>query len=472
MPQKKINILCFLDVDRGRDAELLIPLIYFSEKFLNANIDFSFMWNIHDIYRKKPDLILMANTIGSILHFKVTKYAVDNCIKIFALISEGIFRTNGTFNYFGYNTDKQFYQEYICHWSDRTKIFLQNELPQIKDKNVTTGATGFDRYLIYNFKNKDEFLKERNLQKYSKVIGYAGWAFGKIYNKQGREELKVINKDVEARIKWIEEQMYLVEDMLRFVIEKNPDILFILKRHPNEANPTITVENPNEMIRLREYENVLYFTENENLHDLISVSDIWVGFESTTVIEAWLMGKQTLFINPDPNFNRTEIYKGNPVLKTPEEFNQNITEYYNTGNLPLFHSEEMQKNRKIIIKDTIGFSDGKNHIRASYYLKKVLDSIDAGSGEKRKIKLSGEHLFKYLLLMIGKYFYNKKLFLALPKFKKTVWMFESWRLQNVRKLKSVYSADLDQFYKEQEIMKKFKDGSLWNEIFSDLQNPN
>ncbi len=155
--QNKYNILCFLDDDHGRDTEIMIPLVYFAERELNCRVDFSFMWNIHDIYRKKPDLVLLPNTIGSRLHHKVTKYAWKNDIKVFALISEGIFRTNGTFNYFGYNTDKKFYQEYICHWSERTKIFFDKELPELGKRNVTTGAVGFDRYTIYDFTSKEEY---------------------------------------------------------------------------------------------------------------------------------------------------------------------------------------------------------------------------------------------------------------------------------------------------------------------------
>jgi hypothetical protein len=134
-------ILCFLDSDQGRDPEILLPLVYFAETVLKCRVEFSFIWNIHDIYRKKPDLILMANTIGSKLHFKVSKYAHENGIKIFALISEGNFRTEGSFDYYGYNADKTYYQEYICHWSQWTKEFFDKELPTLQNKNVYTGAT-------------------------------------------------------------------------------------------------------------------------------------------------------------------------------------------------------------------------------------------------------------------------------------------------------------------------------------------
>ena len=461
---KDYHILCFLDGDEGRDPEMLFPLVYFAESVLDCRVEYSFIWNIHEIYRKKPDLILMANTIGSTLHYEVTKYAKSNGIKIFALISEGIYRTDGTFNYFGYNIDKSFHQEYVCHWSERTKRFLDNELPDTADRNVVTGATGFDRYSIYNFVDKESFLSPKKLARYKKVIGYAGWAFGKMYSKQGQKEIRHYHKDAKKRMAWMEEQMFKVEDILRKAIEANPDILFLLKRHPNEANPTITPENPNEMIRLRDYPNVLYITEHENLHDLISVSDIWVGFESTTCIEAWLMGKPSMFINPDPDFNRTNIHKGNPIVKTAEDFLKKIKLYYQSGDMQGFNTSELIENRKEIIRETIGFSDGMNHVRAGFYLSKVLDKIQAGEVKNRKIRISYKFLFKYCLLMIGRFFYIKYLFLKLPKFKKTVWMFENWKLSNLHKLQKSYKPFLDKFYKEKNVVPRLKDGSLWKDL--------
>ncbi len=456
--------MCYLDDDHGRDVEIMIPLIYLAERELKCDVELAFMWDIHKIYRRKPDIILIPNTIGSVLHHRLTKYAHENGIKVFGLISEGIFRTNGTFNYYGYNTDKKFYQEYICHWSERTKIFLDGELPGLKDRNVVTGAVGFDRYKIYDFISEDDYLKKKGLSKFNKVVGYAGWAFGKIYNPQGLRELKAISSDVDARVRWIEDQMHKVEDMLRKAVEDHPDVLFVMKRHPNEANPSITKENPNEMIALRDYPNVLYITANENLHDIISASDIWTGFETTTAIEAWLMGKQTLFINPDPDFNRTNIFKGNPLIRTPEEFSRIIARYYETGKVEGFDSEELIKNREQIYRETIGFADGKNHLRAGYYLEKVLKTIHPGEGKSRRIRFSMKYFVMYILMVTGKNFYIKGLFLQLPKFKKTIWIFDKWRLTNVKRLKEKYQPYLDRFYSDHHIREKMSDRSLWKEL--------
>ncbi len=473
---KKPFILCFLDVDRGRDAEIILPLVYFAENVLGCRVDFSFIWNIHDIYRKKPDLVLIANTIGSKLHHDLTKYAHEHGIKVFALISEGNFRTDGSFDYYGYNTDRVFYQEYLCHWSERTKEFFDREIPSLGERNVFTGATGFDRYVIYEFEKKNDFLKRYRLSGFKRVIGYAGWAFGKMYNPQGREELKPYLQNFEDGFRWLEDQMKEVEHILREAILAYPDILFLLKRHPNEANPTITKENPNEMIGLRDYPNVLYITGNENLHDLINVCDIWTAFESTTAIEAWLMGKETVFLNPDVHFNRDKTFLGTPIAKDAESFKSYIDEYYSKGNITAFYTNELKENRTEILKNTIGSDDGMNHMRAGYYLEKALKDIEPGEGKSRKITFKFKFWFMRFLLVTGSFLYIKKLFLILPKFKKTVWMFDTWKLRNLSLLQKRYGPYMKSFYRKNKISEKYSEGRLWESLggsdFISSRNPN
>jgi hypothetical protein len=455
---KDIRILCYLDNDRGRDAEMMLPLVYFIEKVLNIPVEFAFVWDVHAIYRKKPDLVLLPNVIGSPLNYQIAKYAYRQNIKVFALISEGNFRTDGTFNYWGYNRDKKFYEEYICLWSRRTHEFLSRMEPQASNKMVVTGAVGFDRYTIYRFKERSEILEKYHLGGYQKVIGYAGWAFGKLFNKQGRSEIKYLHRNDPNRLKWMEEQMYLVEKILRTVIENNPEILFILKRHPNEANPSIVGEGMNEMVRLRHLPNVLYLKEEENIHDLINISDFWLAFESTTVMESWIMrDNPTLLINPDPDFKRDELYKGSILAGNAGDLQSFIEEYYSRGTIKQFFSKELKEKRAELIRNTIGFGDGLNHIRAGFYFEKTINKIHRNN--KHRI-FSFAHYIKYILLHLGKNFYIKNIFKALPKFKKTVWIFERFRLTNVEKLKMHYWPFFDDFYKKNSIIRRYNDSSL------------
>jgi len=49
---------------------------------------------------------------------------------------------------------------------------------------------------------------------------------------------------------------------------------------------------------------------------------------------------------------------------------------------------------------------------------------------------------------VGKIFYIRSLFLLLPKFKKTVWIFDRCNLKNISVLQNTYYPYLDEFYRE------------------------
>jgi len=460
---RKYKILCFVDYNEGRDVEILIPLVYYTEKYLNSVVEFAFISDIHQIYRKKPDLVLLANAIGSKLHFLITKYAYENNIPVFTLISEGNFRTDGTFNYWGYNTDKTFYQEFICHWSKRTCDFLNTVLPEYKAKNVVTGATGFDRYKIYDFIHKNDYLRKIGYPTYKKVISYAGWSFGKLFNKTGLIEVRNTHKDkADARIKWMKKQMVLVENILRKTIENNPDILFILKRHPNEIHPHLRQPDKNEMVNLKNYNNVLY-TIDENIHDMISASDIFLGFETTTALETWVMkDTPTILINPDEDFLRDKLYKGSVIAHNYNELQNFIDEFYSIGKIKSFFGKEKVETRNQLITDTIGFADGMNHLRAGYYLEKTLSKINRDSYSN--VKFSFRHFIWHILIHIGKYFYVKKIFEKLPKFKKTIWIFDNLKLKKLPEFQKRYYGFLDRFHNENKIEEKIKEQSFWERM--------
>jgi hypothetical protein len=456
----KLIAICYLEADRGRDVEILLPLIYYAEKYLDIKVRFEFIYDVYAIYRHKPDLVILPNTIGSHLYYQIAKYAYDNNIKVFALISEGNFRTDGTFDYWGYNKSKNYFQEYICLWTKRTYDFLSKKEPKFRPKMVVTGGIGFDRYKIHKFQNKEEFFKQYNLSGYKYVVGYAGWAFGKLYSEQGRCEL-IQNGFPEKWFPWLEEQRCKLENILKTTIENNPDVFFILKQHPNEFNPSIVGDHKNEIIALRDYKNTLYLNKNENISDLISISDLWTGFETTTCIESWLVGKKhTIFINPDPDFSRTNVYKGNVIVRDYESLQKMIDEFKQKQIVESCFSSHLEKEREGIIRDTIGFNDGLNHLRAGYYLGKTVQNINS----VKKVKFNLNHFKKYLLMEIGKYFYIKKIFAKLPKFKKTIWIFDNYKLKNLEKVKSRYYSYFDDFYKKNGLDKKISNKSIWKEL--------
>ena len=445
----KYRALCFVDDQQGRDVESLLPLIYHAEKYLQCDVKFRFVWDIYAVYKEQPDIVIMANTVGSKWLFEIAKYAYEQNITLFALISEGNFRTNGTFDYWGYNTDRKFYQEYVCLWSEKIRDFFIKKLPEYAGQMVLTGATGFDRYKIYQFPSKEDFLQRKGLSRFKKVIGYAGWAFGKLHTEIGRQELKYFLSDKpDFWDEWTVQQRQEVENILCRLVENNRDTLFILKVHPNETHPHITKESPNEIYQLKSYPNVLYIKNEEAIHDLISVSDIWMGFETTTAIEAWMLNKETILINPDPGFTRDCTHKGSVIAETYSKLQLYIDEFYLNEKINDFNTPEKINARNQIIEDTIGFADGLNHLRAAFYLN---ESLLKSRQRPHKPKFRLRFYIRSLELHVGSKFYIKSLFLRFPKFKKTAWIFDRYKLENISVLKSKYYPFLDAFYRKNDL---------------------
>ncbi len=458
---KKIKVLCFTDDAQGRDVEMLLPLRYFSERFLNCEFHHALNIDIHQIFRIKPDVILQANTIGSNLYFEISKIAHQQGIPIFALISEGNFRTDGSFDFWGFNKDKIFYQDYVCCWSHRTANFLKENVPSAEEKIVVTGGLGFDRYSLLKFLNKKDFLKKYNKGKFERVIGYAGWAFGKLDHKRGREELLFWAKGDKQKLIWIEEQRIAVRNILEQAIKDNPNTLFVLKQHPQENAPERPEPVKNEMSELASYDNVLYLCAQESIHDLISVSDFWTCFESTTALESWLMNKQTVFINPEHDFNRDSLYKGSALIHNYKEFDSVIKEFYSTGKIAQFNSSEKELERKQLIESIIGFGDGLNHIRAAYYFQKTLKNSLSSTPH---FQFNFWHWLVYTLIRIAGPFYNRSIYSKLYKLKKHLWVFENYKMNLLNQIYSRYLPHYKEFYNKQNIEQKFKSGDLFKNL--------
>ncbi|MEL6559145.1 MAG: hypothetical protein AAFQ94_13230, partial [Bacteroidota bacterium] len=396
------HVLAFVDNALGRDTEIMIPVAYTLEKYCNCKVEFLFLWDIYAIKRKKPDIVLLPNTKGHNLYFEIAKYAYENKVTVLAMDSEGNFRTDGSYFYWGYNTDRFFYQEWLTAWSERTEKFLKALTPEQKDQVILTGGSGFDRYKICSFESRASLLKRYNLDHYQKVVGYAGWAFGKMYSKHKDIALAHIHPDWNTRFEWSEKNRIHVRESLRKLIENNPDTLFIFKRHPKESFEDDLSEGPNEMNELTDYQNVLYIRKEENIHDLIAISDLWLGFETTTSIEAWLLGIETILINPEVDFVRNNIYKGSLIVPDHQQLQQYIDEFYQTGKILDFYDKTLANHRADIIANSIGFGDGLNHLRTCFYFQKSLTKRD----KKLPVKLNLRHLRLYYLMHIGKYFYN------------------------------------------------------------------
>jgi len=462
---KKYHILAYLDNALGRDTEIMIPVAYILEKYCDCKVDFLFIWDIHAIRRLQPDAIMLPNIKGHNLYFEIAKYAYENGTMVLAMESEGNFRTDGSFPYWGYNKDQFFYQEWVTAWSERTADYIVSLSEKDKDKVVLTGGTGFDRYEICRFESRESLLKRHHLAKYKKVIGYAGWAFGKMYSKHKDIALAHIHPDWDTRFEWAEKNRIHVRESLRHLIENNPDTLFIFKRHPKESFEDDLSEGPNEMNELTSYENVLYIRKEEPIHDLIAISDLWLGFETTTSIEAWLLGIETILINPEVDFVRNNIYKGSLIVPGHQQLQTYIDEFYQNKKISDFYDQELSDNRKEIIANAIGFGDGLNHLRTSYYFQKSLNN----ELKKKKAAFNLRHLRLYLLMHIGKFFYVESIFRHLPGFKKSIYVFKNMYLKGFKERQHAYYEDLTVYYEKTKLHAKLTERG-WESVMKDIEN--
>lgn len=441
----------------------MLPLLGFAERFLNCEVTTTLTTNIHEIHRSQPDCVVVANTIGALLHFHIAKEANKLGIPVFALISEGNFQTDGRFDYWGYNTDKVIYQSYLSCWSKRTQEFLQDELPELRDRIVLTGGLGFDRYRIFEFEDRAPFLARHGIDhsKFARVIGYAGWGFGKLAHPRGRSELLSYFEGDTSMLDWTEAQRVAMEKILRKSIEAHPDTLFILKKHPTETVAAEPGAEHNEMAALKDYPNVLYLLD-EHVHDLINIVDLWWVYESTTALEADIMGQQSLFIVPDANFPRVNLHEGFPQAQTFKEVDAMSEAYFAEGSLPGYNSEQRIERRKQIVVETIGFDDGYNHIRAAYYLQKTLETVPPPA----RGRFSLYYFFVYWTLKALTPIYSPRVFSKIPWFNQKLWVFNKYQLTNIPKLKSRYQAYLDNFYQRENIAERFKNGTLFSDILN------
>lgn len=434
---------CYLVSNESRDFYLLIAIIFYLEKFENFEISFEFIWNAHKIKIDKPELVILPNERGNHLYFEVAKYCKENNILVLSHDSEGNFNSEIDYDFWAYNLNHELSCPILFTWNDRIKKFLLNKY-KIDEKRIhLSGAPGFDKYKYLKRINKSELLKKYNLKKYEHVVGYAGWAFGKLYNSELSDITSNLNMSIESGKKWLECQRDQVEACLESVIRKFPNILFILKKHPRENFESDYRDSRNEMNRLINFPNVLYLKDEEDIQDLIQISDLWMAFESTSIMEAWLMNVPTLMINPDSNFTRTDLYFGSSLVKNVQDILKVFDLFFNQNDSTFFNQKDVTEKRKNIIKNSIGFDDGFNHLRVIKFIKPFLSRVKS----PLKVELNWRFLKFYLLLHFGKYFYSKRIFENLPKLKKTIWIFENYNLKSIKSKKTKVFQDLDEFYR-------------------------
>ena len=335
-----------------------------------------------------PKILFITNGIGATINFELVKFASLKGIKVVTLTSEGNFfdseKDLPSFLW-GWNLDHLLYEDINMQWSDRTRNITLNVYPEFKDKIKISGAVGFDYYKIHPCTDKKEFLKKHKKESFTQVIGIGCWIF----------DLATFNSDFFSyfnefdTIRFSEDRDSFNAIILN-IIEKNPDKLFLLKEHPGSDGLHISAIEGTE-----KYSNVLIL-KKEPIADCIAASDFWLTYESTTVIEAWLLGKQTCLLNPSgTDFPRANVHFGSPNYPDAESLQNAINFFYEKGELPDF--SELEDERKKVIKDTIQWDDGLNHVRAGNEIIRVLNEDKKKSNGNISFDLTKKKWKQYLL---------------------------------------------------------------------------
>lgn len=438
---------CFLVSNEGRDFHILLPIIYFLERFRNFKVEFKFVWQANCIYSNPPELVIVPNTRGNNMYYEIAKYAYDNNILVYHHDSEGNFSTMTDFDWWGYNLVKKFLCPVQYAWNERVLRYVEHKYHFPPGTIKISGGVGFDRYHYLPDVNRNEILKAFNKEGYKKVVGYAGWAFGKLYNKEFND-LPIVSAWGEEKARnWIETQRDFVREVLGFAIKNNPDVLFILKKHPRENFESDNRDSPNEMNVFLDYPNVLYLKNEVPIHELIQISDVWTSYESTSAMEAWLIGVPTLCIKNEQalEYKWSSIYEGSLLASTPEEFSNKLRRVLNGDKEADLLSMEQKQKRHAILSDSIGFSDGLNHLRALKYFLPYLSKKEMVKHPRVNLKF----IRLMILLKAGVLLYPvfPRLFKKIHVLNKHIWMFKEYRLLEVKTEKDRYYTSLNDYYR-------------------------
>lgn len=404
----------------GRDFEMNFPLIYFFEKILKWEVQNISSFNFPKFHKNVPDIIIFPGSGGAQRELEILKYAKSSKIFVFSSFTEGMFREKDIDNFlWGWNLEKIIHENLRMLWSQYSFKMAIKHYPVLKDKLRVSGAIGFDKYRLFNYINNYS-------SNYDKVICYACHNYNNI-SKQS------IDYDFHL------EHLNLSRDVMRYLVNNNKDILFVFKSHPNDQGKT-----PLESIGLEKMSNVkIVSTPKKSIAELISISDIWINFNSTTVVDAWINDIPTINILKDKSKKTSIVIDGSLIETDKHVINDYISEFYKTGVISKFL--EKTNLRSKLISSSIGYSDGLNHIRYMSFLRPYIEEVEKNQTYK-KWNISYKSLLReYIKTYIYKISSGK---FKTPILRKWASKFHYFNDKEFELEKKNKYPDLDKFYKK------------------------
>ncbi|MFA0308133.1 BFO_1060 family glycosyltransferase [Vibrio splendidus] len=392
---KNIDVLCLEWPGNERDIYAVAPIIK-SLRECGYECVTGDIFNYAIFFIKyKPKILLISNFQGATINSDVCKLAHIMGIKVYSLIAEGNFRPGFEKQFlWGHNKSEYVYFDKLFLWSERTKKMSLTINPELKDKIVVSGNVAADRYKLLKFANKKDFLKEQfDLAVDHKVVGIAGWGFDRLHETKfyRDNEQHFLNTYGYEQILRFRSDFKKLKKIYHDLISENPKYIFILRLHPGLTNLEY-----NEFLGLEHFENVYISQPRKckySISDLISVSDIWSGYETTSCLEAWLLEKHTFLVNPSGgDFIRDNTADGSIKFREVQQVENYITLCENVE----FKLDDVKRK---IINDVVGGSDGCNHnIPVKYISESLMETSNVNYNRFGVVKKLGFkpmiHLFR------------------------------------------------------------------------------
>jgi len=427
--KNKILVLLFSPV--GRDPEALIPLLWYLENIFYYQVEVGFLFDgKYLIHKLRPQVLLITGITGSSWHVEIANYAFQKKILVITLTSEGLFNQVYLDNWWSNYKEKKKNWDLQFLWSEKFLKMTQKFLPQYKNSFAISGSTGLDRYAIYKFLPKKDFLIKVHKNKYKKIVMYAGFAFSFYCDQK-----KLCKLGYENQLANFQKELIATKKILQQVIINNPDVLFILKRHPGEPNEHMEIDYD------WHYANVLFFYKEQlAFSDLISVCDIFLVYESTSSFEAFALKKPVINIYPSSRMDwfRHEAYKGNALATNYHDLQKMIDEFFDKHEIQAF----TQKNilRKKLIKNNVDAIDGLNSYRTAQKINKFIQTSDKKTKDLISFNIKAITIHCALLILRPLYLWGL--------FKNSIILKNYAHFKEFYQLQKKYYPQIKSFYKK------------------------
>ncbi|MHC2995274.1 MAG: hypothetical protein IBV53_07235 [Candidatus Atribacteria bacterium] len=242
-----------------------------------------------------------------------------------------------------YNIGDSFLEYYkMIVWGNYCKILLENKLKAKSKMIEVVGNQLFDK--IPSYICRDNKLLELKNNKYKKIIS--------VFTQRSYRTCDV------------NDQTLMIQKVVKFM-EQNKNIFLILKHHHLEYKYTTPLYNS--LIKSIE-ERVFEFTNEKNLYDILSISDLIVTPYYIVGLEAILFKKPVIYMifGEVPKLMEQAKVNAAVEINKPEE-----TDYYLYK--MLFDKKFIENIKyKIVIKELANNVDGKACIKFTKLIEQVL----------------------------------------------------------------------------------------------------